>query len=271
MTSPVTHAGGERDLDVTSRRQITAECRELVERLGGAGSAQLEEMLRLLKQANGILGPLTEERLRGEGRLHGPEAYSMLGLEVRGEIPAISEDLVALCDAQPVKSMIVLDAGYSLLNLPTAPRGKAGWGMWIEGAARERDFASVTHDTPAWVIVPMDISRKPKTIGLSKRDAIRAVQSDVNGQDLKIIAPDARLMALGLLLHGMSARKMPLPGNVYTFTNESDVFIGGTRREGFSVEVHGEHIDAEGGWNTGLAPVAIKGSPAPSVGYEEFI
>jgi hypothetical protein len=259
MTGPTMHKGPS----VVNNAEITVDgvTRQTQELLAGLESgtatpAKLREVDALLKQANQILKPLTEEQLRAEGRVHGPEAYAKLGLEVTGEIPVISPDLVALCATQPVRSMIVLDAGHSLIDLAKASEG--GWQMYIGDAARKRDFASATHDAPIWVIVPMEVSTEPQTLGMPKINAIRAVQEDPKNVDLTISAPDPRLKALGILLHERATGEKLLQG-VYTLTSESNVVVGYSRSRGFSVHVdHYCRVDAGGIGYVALAPVGIK-------------
>ncbi len=212
---------------------------------------------RTLLAATGSRNPqteaaVTEKTLRAEGRIHGSEAYEKLGLEVTEEIPAISPELAALCAAQPVKSMLVLDAGHSLIDLAKA--SEDGWGMFLGYAVTQSSLASAAHDTPAWVIVPMEVSTEPQTRRLPKTDAIRAVQD--KNEDLTICTPDPRLMALGILLHERATGEELLQ-SVYTFTSESSVIVGYSDADGFCVDDDSYDVDDDGFYGVGLAPVGI--------------
>ncbi len=223
--------------------------------------ALAEEMKqqRALLAATGSRNPqteaaVTEKTLRDEGRIHGSEAYQELRLGVPGEIPPISPELAALCAAQPVKSMLVLDAGFSLIDLAKA--SESGWRMDVTNSVRLGSFASHAHDIPAWVIVPMEISTEPETRGLPKTDAVQAVQDNLENKKLTISAPDPRLMALGVLLHERATGEKLL-WNIFTLTSISNVIVGDSYPDCFEVRIRNFTVVGYGD-NVGLAPIAEK-------------
>ena len=201
----------------------------------------------------------TEESLREQGRVHGLKAYEKLsGLKLDGvEEPPITDELLAKLAAQPMRSMLVLDAGHSLIELSKA--SQSGWKMFLGEEAPKRDFAGETHSSPQWVVVPMANCDEPRTLGLSKSAAIRAVQSSPKGSSLEIVAPDPRHVAIGILLHERETGEKLFPR--YTFTNKSNVVVGCSDGGGFRVRgITAFRVDARGDADFGLAPVGIKKS-----------
>jgi hypothetical protein len=196
------------------------------------------------------------DKLRQEGRVHGKEAYEKLGIKVASE-PEISKEILEQCRNAPVKSMIVLDMGRSLIDLADASKG--GWTMILGDLAKTRDFAKETHSSPQWVVVPMKNCEEPRTLGLSKASAISVVQNSPKGVGLEIVAPDPRHQAIGILLHQRDTGEK-LFKYKYTFTNKPNVVVGDSRARYFRVYVDGLNVDASGADPVALAPSGIKKS-----------
>lgn len=243
--------GGRLDVE-TLRATVGQQAEELAAGLQDADPAALMEILPLVNTANSLLSPYSEQRLRAEGRVHGKDVYRQLGFEFTGEEPPITEELVALCAGQPVRSMLVLTGVATITAISKRLRRDFGFRAELNGKARRMYSASAT--SFQWVTVPMVLCRDPETIGRTKREAVDLVQHSPRGGGLKIIPPGPEAFATGILLHYAATREV-LFRAVSTFTGKAGLLIGDSNDDGFWIRFDKDYQAGDG--SVGLAPVGI--------------
>lgn len=221
--------------------------RNVVDQYSRSLGQEFLEKLHNLIEDSAFFSP--HDLLKLQGRVHGTEGYKKLRLSPGENIPKIPNEIIEQCLNAPVTSMIILDMGYSLAQLEVTTRDLR---HRVELANfNDYFYTQEKHADPRWVIVPMEICKEPNTLGLSKDDALKAVQKSSRDKTIQIVAPELRELVTGILLHSLDTQELLL-ADEYTYTSKPDVVVS-------SLAVY--HIGlSDGGFidDVGLAPCAIK-------------